>query len=186
MLENNNVLKEALVQYCEKEYAQLDALPDVPISNSFDKSMEHFLKSGGKRFVTVKVKKALLLLAATVGLIATSLFSVAATREPIVKFCVSTYENCLSAIEELKAPSSIEERYALSWVPDGYILEPAFTEDFEDLYSATYLNENGQKIVFRQQTLNSVGFAFDTEAIVESTIVCGCGGQFSSYKGTQV
>ncbi|MCL2023278.1 MAG: hypothetical protein FWG82_02785 [Oscillospiraceae bacterium] len=85
-------LKDALGQVFDEEFAKLERGSGVPTTPSFDQRILKLMRNGGKRVISVRTRRMIFALAAAVGIIFATLFSVSATREGIVSFVVQTYE----------------------------------------------------------------------------------------------
>jgi hypothetical protein len=137
------------------------------------KKCNRIIHAKPKKSLTVKVKRRIVALAAAILLIFATLFSVSATREPIVRFFINVYEKFSTVIWQDETPSdiseppqqSIENRYTPTWLPEGYALAPERTIEFLDQVTLIYNNSEGKEIYFSQFIASSTGLLINTEGI---------------------
>ncbi len=109
---------------------------------------------------------------AVIVVLSTTVFSVEAIREPIVKFFVEVYETFIEYTFEGDKSETITKEYRLSDVPDGFTQTDYFKEDA--IISATYKNENGDTIAFEQSVTADTALSVDNEHLaIEIVEVAG-------------
>ncbi len=109
---------------------------------------------------------------AVIVVLSTTVFSVEAIREPIVKFFVEVYETYIEYTFEGDKSETITKEYRLSDVPDGFTQTDYFKEDA--IISATYKNENGDTIAFKQSVTTDTALSVDNEHLaIEIVEVAG-------------
>jgi hypothetical protein len=178
-------IADALIHVYEDEYNELGKLPPIAFSKSFAQKMQQIIHAKPKKSLTVKVKRRIVALAAAILLIFATLFSVSATREPIVRFFINVYEKFSTVIWQDETPSdiseqpqqSIEKRYTPTWLPEGYALAPESTVEFLTQVSLVYNNSEGKEIYFSQFIAPPTGWLINTEGIQTHPV------QIQGYKG---
>lgn len=97
-------------------------------------------------------------IAATLLIVFGCSMTVSAVREPIVSFCMNTYEKFteffFDASDIEKAPSTIETVYTLGYVPEGYEISSELVERYRANF--VWKNRNGDPIEFKQYTLDGI------------------------------
>ncbi len=116
-------------------------------------------------------KRAVAIIAVIVVLFTTAC-SVDAIREPIVQFVIKVYETFTEYGFEGDRSETITKEYRLSDVPDGFTRTDYFKEDA--IISATYKNENGDTIAFKQSVTADTALSVDNEHLaIEIVEVAG-------------
>ena len=192
---NSPQFKRALFDVHDQECERFAAtMEPVTFSPRFERKMARLLRAQRKPYyplVNAGFKKAVLAMALTVILMITTLFSVSALREPVIRFFVETYEKFSQVFfhspqEEEHFPAALEVYYAPTWLPDGC------QEDEDNLVDAIifceriYLDEGENEIRFKQYTITSSALRIDTEDVQsEQAIVNGNAALTYSNKGIQ-
>ena len=180
---NSPQFKQALFdvhnQECERFAATMEP---VTFSPKFKRKMARLLWAQRKPYyplMNTSFKKAVLAMALTIVLMMTTIFSVSALREPVIRFFVEAYKKFSQVFfhspqEDEYFPAALEVYYAPTWLPDGY------QEDNENLVDAIifceriYLDESENEIRFKQYTITSSALRIDTEDVqFEQAVVNG-------------
>ena len=153
-------------------------------SEHFKREMERLARAQRKpyyKYTNTRAKKAVLALAAAFILMITTVFSVSALREPVVKFFIEVYELFSSVFfektpQEESIPTTLEQIYLPTYIPDGYSLDEASSIEMSGQVSFRYYGNN-EILEYKQFLLDSAGFTINTEGIVYEDILVG------EYKG---
>ena len=167
-IEHNPLIHKALGEIMDR---RVEAIPVIEhtFSPEFEQRMERLIRAQEKpyyRLINTNAKKAVLALAATFILMITTVFSVSALREPVVRFIVEVYEKFSTVLfhsheEELTSPTTLETIYEPSWLPDGYTAQDEMMV-LTDVFQIRYYMKDADIFEFRQHIV-STGFNFDTE-----------------------
>lgn len=164
------VLRDADDEYFKK-LAENPPVTWIP-SERFEKNMQEIIEKQRRGVIvprTVLVRKVACFIIAFV-IVAGSLFSVSAIRQPVVNFFVSIFEtfSSVSTNDEVNttAPSTLVTIYHPSTVPEGYTISSVNADQI--LSSITYINSTNQIISFKQSVLSHTHFMIDTE---ETTLI---------------
>jgi len=119
----------------------------------------------------------------------TTVFSVKALREPVIRFFIETYEKFTRVsyepeiIEELPPPpETIEEIYIPSYLPEEFL--EVRNEVFGLMVQVDYMRNNDEFILFKQNVMSNITEELDTEgSIHEEIIIRENKGIFFSNKG---
>jgi len=184
--------KQALLEVQKEEWERIEAIA-VPatFSPEFERKMEKLIRAQRKPYyplINTNFKKVVFSFAIVTILLITTVFSVSALREPVVRFIVETYEKFSQVffhhLEE-EFPATLETYYAPTWLPMGYLEKTDQLVDVIIICERTYENENEDEIKFRQYTITT-SLGIDTENVqAKSCSVSGKEGFFYSNKGIQ-
>ena len=90
--------------------------------------------------------------------------TVKAVREPVVEFFANIYEKFVEIFfgedDIAKAPNTIETVYTLGFIPDGYMVDRFYVDDY--MTDMAWKNRNGDRLVLSQGILDG-SFIIDTE-----------------------
>jgi len=191
---NSPLFKQALFDVHDEECERFAAtMEPVTFSPKFERKMERLLRANQSPFyplVNTNFKKAVLAMAVVLILMITTVFSVSALREPVVRFFVEVYEKFSQVFfhhnEEEQFPSTLEVYYAPTWLPNGYMEDVGQLVDAIIFLERTYADGNSHEIKFRQYTITSSALRIDTEGVnTESVMINGNAGLYFSNKGIQ-
>jgi hypothetical protein len=175
---------------CERFAASMEP---VTFSPKFERKMERLLRAHRKPYyplVNTNFKKAALAMAVVLIIMITTVFSVSALREPVIRFFVEVYEKFSQVFfhhqPEEQFPATLEVYYAPTWLPEGYREDAGQTVDIILSCERTYMNANMDEISFRQHTITSSALRIDTEGVqAKQVVVNGNPGLAYSNKGIQ-
>ena len=186
--------KQALfeVQTAESERYWASTVP-VAFSPEFERKMERLLRAQRKSYyplINTRPKRVLLSFAVVLILLITTVFSVSALREPVVRFFVEVYEKFSNVFfhqqGEESFPAMLEVYYAPTWLPEGYIEAADQLVDAIIQCERTYTSESREDIIFKQHTITSLLLAIDSEDIqTKPCLVNGQEGLYYSNKEIQ-
>jgi len=162
-------------------------------SPAFERKMNRVIRAQSKpyfRFVNTNAKKAVLALATALLILLTMVFSVAALREPVVRFIVEVYEKFSNVFfhqqEDAYFPDELEVYYIPTWLPDGYQIDDTKTIDIAILYKQMFFDNADHDIELKQYTITDTVLRIDTESVQTKPVtVNGNAGLFYSTKGIQ-
>ena len=191
-IQANPMILRALGEAMDRRVERIPAT-ERTFSPAFEQRMNRLIRAQSKpyyRFVNTTPKKALLALAAAILLMITMMFSVAALREPVVRFIVEVYEKFSQVFihqeEEAQFPAMLEIYYTPAWLPEGYRENEDQMIDALIFCERTYVNENEDEIKFKQHTITTFVLHIDTEAVqAKPCLVNGKDGLYYSNKGIQ-
>jgi hypothetical protein len=191
---NSPQFKQALFDVHDQECERFAAtMKPVTFSPKFERKMERLLRAQKKPYyplVNTNFKKAVLAMAVVFILMVTTVFSVSALREPVVRFFVEVYEKFSQVFfhhnEEEQFPATLEVYYAPAWLPDGYQENTSQMVDAIIFCERIYTGASKDDILFRQYTFTSSALRIDTEGVdAESVIINGNAGLSFSNKEIQ-
>jgi len=190
-IQRNPMLLMAIGEAMDRRVERIP-VPEHTFSPAFEQKMNRLIRAQSKpyyRFVNTKPKKAVLALAAALIMLLTTVFSVSALREPVVRFIMEVYEKFSQVFvqrqSEEQYPATLETYYAPTWLPEGYLENTDRFVDVMIICERTYENESEDEIIFKQYTLASI-IAIDTEGVQTKLIaVDGNEGLYYSNKGIQ-
>lgn len=171
MTKNKNyddILKTAINEYVE-EKLESDVYRDDEFitSDKFEKRISKLLKSEDSLYhkaTLTTVRKVICVLIAILVLLLSTL-SVGAVRDFIADFFIdhfSVYDTVLPKEGEVNNyPTTLETVYELGYIPKGYSLVDK--SEIDNSISFIYLNENGNDIVFSQDTYEAYRSNIDNE-----------------------
>ena len=164
--------KKKLIKALEKcELCFEEKYPPADIDVEFSKQYEHYMERllAGKikkrrKCLNTPIKRIAACIAAAMIIFGGSM-TVKAFREPVVEFFTNAYEKIVEIFfgddDIAKAPSEIETVYTLGYVPDGYVIESYFINEY-GRFSKIVFSNGENEIVFQQYTLNGK-FVMDNE-----------------------
>lgn len=176
MQNNKELFIKAFLEAEEISNARgMQAADAVTFSNAFEKRMNKLLeKEKSMRLSTGRtIRNSLVAAAIAILVLLTGLMSVAATREPIVEFVKRVFPQFNEiTLDETSCPpiSMIETEYTITNLPKGYVLDTYWRGELS--VQSVWKNESGEKIYFRQNTLDS-NYSVDTECTYEELYVNG-------------
>jgi len=134
-------------------------------SEKFEKSMNTLVKKNSSIKLSTRrtVRRSLLAAIITLIIMFASLMSVSATRNSAIRFVKKVFwnRNSINIEKNVKIPfETIETEYTLSDLPEGYRIKSYDKDDFGVF--VIWINENGDEIVFAQDTL-AMHFDIDNE-----------------------
>ena len=186
----NEILRRAFIEADIEyfEYITKQKIVEWTPSVEFERKMESLIYKHEyhphKSWTTTWKKVACSILIFAV--LATSILSVEAIREPVVEFFTKIYEKFSSVfvIEhgDSNSPKAIETEYLPTAIPDGYKIE---IQNNNTIYNQiVYADDNNLKIIFMQQILDGQHLMLDTEVVELHTISVGTqNGQYFINKG---
>ena len=154
-----DTLKKALYIAGRNEVGAYKALPDESVV--FSKEFEEKIRSINKRrktfyyraTKTTPRKIAIILVAAIITI--TMAMSISAIRKPILNFFTSIYESFITifveADEELELPTSIEQMYKPTYLPEEYIEISSENYEFEAI---SMWMKNASAIILSQNIIS--------------------------------
>ena len=161
---NDNVLASLLIEAAlvrsenavEKEYSPSDRFKITLNKNLRANGLDPFYS-----FFFIKRRRAAAIVAAVVAALVLTR-SVGAIREKVVNFFVDIFDSfaVITTDKSAEYPNKIEERYAPSYIPEGY----AFDKTDRDMFisESIWKNKTGGKIIFEQMVQGTNTF-FNTE-----------------------
>jgi len=178
---NSQRFKQAIFDVHDQECERFAAtMEPVTFSLKFERKMDRLLRAQRSSFyplVNTNFKKAVLAMAVVLILIITTVFSVSALREPVIRFFVEVYEKFSTVFfhsgeVEQTPPITLEVFYEPAWLPDGYASKEEMTALSDTVCIRFYFSENDM-ITLQQHTVFS-RINLDTEgAEIQSTLVRG-------------
>jgi len=185
--------KQALFDVQAAECDRLEAefaLEPVAFSQKFERKMERLLRAQRKPYyplVNTSLKRAVLAAVIALIILITTVFSVSALRESVIRFFVEVREKFSQVFfnqqEEEVFPSTLEIYYVPTWLPEGYWEDAARTVYAVILCERTYVDDRGEEINFKQYTITSLVLRIDTEGVeAETVIINGNKGLYFSNK----
>ena len=154
-----DILKNALLLLGRKEVEEYKALPqeDFVFSKEFEEKVVAINKRRKSFFYqatkTTPRKIAIVFVAAIIML--TMTMSISAIRKPILNFFTSIYESFITifveADEELELPTSIEQIYKPTYLPEEYIEISSENYEFEAI---SMWMKNASAIILSQNTIS--------------------------------
>ena len=155
---NDNVLRSLLIDAAlanaetgkEKEYSPSDRFKITLNKNLRANGLDPFYS-----FFAIKRRRAAAIVAAVVAALALTM-SVGAVRERLVGFFVDIFDGfaVITTDKSAEYPNKIEERYAPSYIPEGFEINDK-SESLFELY-IEWKNNKNQYIHFEQITKNAV------------------------------
>ena len=191
---NSPQFKQALFDVHDQECERFAAtMEPVTFSLKFERKMDRLLRAQRSSFyplVNTNFKKAVLAMAVVLILMITTVFSVSALREPVIRFFVEVYEKFSQVFfhppQDEEFPATLEVYYAPTWLPDGYHEDADRILDVINLCNRFYVSKTGNDILFGQYTITSSALRIDTEDVdIESVIINGNVGLYFSNKEIQ-
>lgn len=137
----------------------------LQFSEHFEKKMNKLLKKEKRMSFSTRtiIKHAFVYALIAAFIIVTTLFSVEATRNQLIKFVKhfkATYLDIEISDESVKYTKPIDKYYMLSYVTKDYKLVSSKKEDY--FYMEVWQNDKNEQIVFSQGIINA-GITIDTE-----------------------
>jgi len=183
-------LFDVQTEECERFAASMEP---VTFSPKFERKMERLLRAYRKPYypmVNTNFKKAALAMAVVLILMITTVFSVSALREPVIRFFVEVYEKFSHVFfhhkPEEQFPATLEVYYAPTWLPEGYKEDIDKALDAIFFCEMIYANGDSDELVFKQYTITSSELYIDTEDVqVHTVFVNGNEGIYFSNKEIQ-
>lgn len=192
-LYRNDNLRAAFDLYVRKQDALLpteEELSSVTLSPEFHARMAKLLarrRRGYYRMFGTWGRRVASILIALLVVTATVTFSVKALREKVIEFFAEVFgtHTVVTFVDDAEKVTEnvVFENRAPSYIPAGYDLE---TEEHLNVsYRVTYINDNGERIVYRQRWKDSSEMILDTENVQSCEITVGsCHGITYISKGT--
>lgn len=172
-LYRNDNLRVAFDLYVRRQDALLpteEELSSVTLSPEFHARMAKLLarrKRGYYRMFGTWGRRVASILIAVLLALTTATVSVKAWREAATQFFTKVYEKYTQvwfADEEQDAPKVAFEKRTPSYIPKGYVVEKQ--QESAGKYSATYVNDNGERIHFLQTWKQDASMKLNTEDVV--------------------
>lgn len=180
-LYRNDNLREAFDLYVRRQDALLpteEELSSVTLSPEFHARMAkllarrkrgyyHMFGTWGRRVASILI--ALLIATTTVTV------SVKALREKVIEFFTEVFDTH-TVVTFVDDTPDVPDKIALeprkpSYIPDGYVVE---TEEYLNAsYRVAYINDNSDRIVYRQRWKDSSEIILDTENVQPCEITVG-------------
>jgi len=191
---NSPQFKRALFDVHDQECERFAAtMEPVMFSPKFKRKMARLFRAQRSPFyplVNTSFKKAVLAMAIVIILMITTVFSVSALREPVVRFIVEVYEKFSQVFfqhePEEQFPATLEVYYAPTWLPEGYQIDDEHTIDAIIFFDQRYVDDTGNEIKFEQIVIVTNVLRVDTEGVQSKPIsVNGNAGLFYSNKEIQ-
>lgn len=186
--------KQALFNVHTEESEQFAAaVKPVDYSPAFERKMDRLIRAQRKPYfplVNTSFKRAFLAATIAVIMLITMVFSVSALREPVVRFFVEVYETFSQVVlhhePEDEFPAMLETYYEPTWLPSGYQEKVDQRVDAAIFCEWTYMDDNGNALIFKQYTITSTALLIDTEGTQsEQVTVNGNAALFYSNKDIQ-
>ena len=166
---SESILRAAFYEYLDERFESgIYRDDEFETSEKFNKRMKKLIKSEHNvyhRLTLTRGRKVACVLIAIL-IILLSMLSVGAVRDAVANFFVehfSDHNHLTTVIEEDdSSPTTLEEVYELSYVPEGYVLKQ------ENIYEekATYIYINGRKdITFSQITRDYYSASIDNKDV---------------------
>lgn len=161
------VLEEALrgccSTYCD-QYPRYEG--EIDLGDDYENYMDNLIrrsKNPFQRYFNTVGRRVAEIAAAMLIAFGCSM-TVKAVREPFVEFFANIYEKFVEIIfgedDIAKAPDTIETVYTLGFIPDGYMVDRFYVDDYRT--DMAWKNENGDRLALSQGILDG-SFIMDTE-----------------------
>lgn len=178
MTDNKYSIANAFLEAERRSFLALDCETVPEPSARYEKKMERLIRAQKhplwKYVNTVGKRVAVILLCFTV--LFSSAMAVKAIREPVISFLIEVYETFTKVFIGGEESSdgmleTIERKYTLSVLPDGY----AMASETDNYFSrqVRWQNEQGDELVFTQYTQRSYSAFIDTEKMESETFSFG-------------
>ncbi|MCQ2424867.1 MAG: DUF4367 domain-containing protein [Lachnospiraceae bacterium] len=178
MTDNKYSIANAFLEAERRSFLALDCETVPEPSARYEKKMERLIRAQKhplwKYVNTVGKRAAVILLCLSV--LFGSAMAVEASREPIVSFLTQVFETFTKVIiggdePADNTPETIEIKYTLSVLPDGYTMATATDKIF--YHQVRWQNEQGDELIFTQYTQRSFSAFIDTEKTDSETVLIG-------------
>lgn len=170
MTETKYTLRDAFI---EAKRIKLSGIPkdediDWTPSPRFERKINRLIKNSRKSYwplINTPLKKV-----AVAAMVIIMLFgftmSIEAAREAVVDYIITVYEKYTGIFfdvddKDLNVPKTIEQKYMVTALPEGYTLSSKDEMDFRRKFIWT--NEKGEDIIFEQSVLHNTSMTLDTE-----------------------
>ena len=177
-IQRNPMLLMAIGEAMDRRVERIP-VAEHTFSPAFEQKMNRLIRAQSKpyyRFVNTKPKKAVLALAAVLIMLLTTVFSVSALREPVVRFIVEVYEKFSAIVfdtgEATEIPTTLEVYFESTWLPKGFVFDEAQSMDSDLQSIRLFISSQGDAIVFQQYTLASM-LGVNTEGVLSEEILVG-------------
>ncbi len=170
----DNTLRSLLIDAALAETEDSEGKEYSP-TDRFKLALNKALKSRGfdpfYTFFAIKRRRALAIIAAVAAALALTM-SVGAIRERVVNFFVEMFDTyaVISVDKNTGYPKTIEERYAPSYIPEGYEFYNSYIDLFES--ESIWKNKTGGELIFSQLVKHTVTL-IDAEEHVKNVNVFG-------------
>lgn len=180
MTEFRYTLRDAFI---EAEKIRLSQIPSnseinwIP-SAKFEKKVQKLIKHSKRDYwylINTSFKRAAIIVLALIMLLGFSM-SIKATREPIIQFIIETYEKFTNIFfgnddTDLDIPRTIENKYTITVIPEGYTLE--FIEEVPMNRKLIWRNKDNEEIIFNQGVLYNANMTIDNEDVTLKYVMLG-------------
>lgn len=168
MTETKYTLRDAFI---EAKRIKLSGIPkdediDWTPSPRFERKINRLIKNSRKSYwplINTPLKKV-----AVAAMVIIMLFgftmSIEAAREAVVDYIITVYEKYTGFsfdVRGLDVPKTIEQKYMVTALPEGYTLSSK--DEMERHREFIWTNEKGEDIIFKQSVLHNVHMTLDTE-----------------------
>lgn len=169
----DELLRTALAEYVESELARLPSDAEIgthKFSKSFERKMQRLIDSEHKSYgfmVRTTGRRVISVLVAVMLLTTTALFSVSATRGPIVTFFTEAYDKFTAVFFDKPETTTYSdesdplEEITVGYIPEGFEL---ISEEKEQTYQRLeYINKEGNNLIIRQNAISNITLGINTE-----------------------
>lgn len=190
----DELLRTALAEYVESELARLPSDAEIgthKFSKSFERKMQRLIDSEHKSYgfmVRTTGRRVISVLVAVMLLTTTALFSVSATRGPIVTFFTEAYDKFTAVFFDKPETTTYSdesdplEEITVGYIPEGFELR--YESRSERSCLIEYANEGEHSLIITVRPIGEAGLTFDTEGVeVVSIEVNGYDGIYYYQKG---
>lgn len=190
----DELLRTALAEYVESELARLPSDAEIgthKFSKSFERKMQRLIDSEHKSYgfmVRTTGRRVISVLVAVMLLTTTALFSVSATRGPIVTFFTEAYDKFTAVFFDKPETTTYSdesdplEEITVGYIPEGF--ELISKNGSEMSCRLEYANEVEHSLIIMVRPIGEAGLTFDTEGVeVVSIEVNGYDGIYYYQKG---
>lgn len=163
---SKSILKQALTKYRDLDMQKaLDSNIDYAFSPKFEQKMLRLCRSQRHKYWYLynSAGKRVAITFAAILVVFSSMMSVQAIREPVLRFCTGVYDTFVDIFvenaQEVPSPQEIETVYTIS-VPENYTVVEEVTDII--FHSTVWERPDGAQIILNQGTL-STSTSHDTE-----------------------
>lgn len=169
------MLKIALLSVEEREHKAMNTVPldRAPISSALDEKIISLSRKRQGFFyqATKTMPRRAGFVMAIIVITFALMMSISAIRNPIIKFVVSIYEECVRIEIDDGKIGTHEKIYVAEQIPDGYILLSQSISS--SIISTVYLSNDGGLIVLDQHTNHNANISYDNEGEKETYFING-------------
>ena len=169
------MLKIALLSVEEGEHKAMNSVPldTTPVSSALDEKIISLSRKRQGFFyqMTKTLPRRVGFVMAIIVITLALMMSISAIRNPIIKFVVSIYEECVRIEIDDGKKGAHESIYVTEQIPEGYTLMSQTISS--SLTSTTYLSMDGGVIVLDQYTNHNANISYDNEGEKKTYFING-------------